>query len=251
MLVEVDKLQEGVVQITLNRPEKRNALSVELLLEFKIALKAHLHDSRIVLIRGAGQGFCAGLDLKEAAELPLQEHLGSTLRDCLILLAEASCITIAAVQGCVLAGGLGLALSCDLCIADETAFFGLPEARRGLVPSLILPILELRLQRSYLNELILLGENVNADRALEMEMINRVVKTGDLESSISELIRLALLSAPGAVSQTKQQLAQQREKSLVSKIHEAYQSHCTMREADEAAEGIRAYHEGRSPHWSR
>jgi len=251
MLVEVKKLRDGVVQITLNRPEKRNALNVALLQELKKALKTHLQDSRIVILRGAGQGFCGGLDLNEARELPMQEHLGSTLRDCLILLAEAPSITIAAVQGCVLAGGLGLALSCDLCIADETAFFGLPEARRGLVPSLILPILELRLQRSYLNELILLCETIKADRALEIEMINRVVNAGNMENSLSELIQTALLSAPGAVAQTKRQLALQREKSLVVKIHEAYQSHCSMREAQEADEGISSYNEGRPPHWAR
>lgn len=251
MLVEVKQLQEAVVEITLNRPDKRNALSVELLQDFKKALKTHINDSRVLILRGAGKGFCAGLDLHEASEVPLQEHLGTTLRDCLIMLAEAPCITVAAVQGCVLAGGLGVALSCDLCVAEENAFFGLPEARRGLVPSLILPVLQQRVQRTHLHELIFLGETINAERALEIGMVNRVVKTGDLESSMLGLIQNALLSAPGAVTQTKRQLAQKGGKSLVEQIREAYQSHCSMREAKEADEGICSYKEGRPPHWVR
>jgi methylglutaconyl-CoA hydratase len=248
MLVQVEKIRDSVVKITLNRPEKRNALSIALLRELKTALKEHLHQNRVVILAGAGKVFCAGLDLAEANEVPFQEHLGSTLRDCLILLAEAPCITIAAVHGAAIAGGAGFAAACDICIADENAQFSFPETRRGLVPSLIMPLLKQKLSRTHLNELVYLCESISAARAAEIGLINRT--TRNLETDLAETVSLALLSAPGAVTQTKRLLDELDDSTLVREIQQAYHSHTSMREAEEAMEGVSAFLQGRSPKWT-
>lgn len=245
MLVQVEEVQKSVVKIILNRPEKRNALSIALLKELRKALEDTLGKNRVVILAGRGSVFCAGLDLVEAREVPFQEHLGATLKECLILLTQAPSITIAAVQGAAIAGGGGLAAACDLCVAEESAVFGFPEARRGLVPSLIMPILMRKLRQADLNELIYLCENISAKKALEIGLINGV---GSLEQMLQERIKQALLSAPGAIAETKKLIAQYD--GLKDKIEKAYHSHCSMREADEAIEGVKAFMENRAPSWT-
>src|SRR6266498_2340399 len=136
--------REGqVTTLTLNRPDKRNALNVELLEEFCAGIAAAESDAsqRVLVLRGAGAVFCSGLDLAEAAQperaIASAELVGKALR----ALATTRLITIAAVQGAAIAGGAGLMSACDFAVATRDAKFGYPEVRRGLVPALIMTFL--------------------------------------------------------------------------------------------------------------
>lgn len=249
MEIEVNKRSEAVVEITLNRPEKRNALSVALLEELSEALEAELSCNRLVILKGNGLIFCAGLDLKEALEIATIDKLGTALCNVLIQLVSAPAITVAAVQGAALAGGAGLMAGCDLCIAETGAQIGFPEAKRGLVPSLITPILDLQVQRRHLNELFYLGDSITAERAYEIGLVNEVTPKGGIDEALDRLVSRTMQVAPNTVMHTKRILDQEGGKPLAEKILSAYKEHTLMKGTDEAKEGVAAFIEKRAPSW--
>lgn len=247
--------QSGVTTIiTLNRPERRNALSLELMSALCRAIDEANADAtrRAIILRGAGEGFCAGLDLKEAQARGSHESSAKSVAIMLKTVHESRLPTIAAVHGHAMAGGAGLMAACDLAVAASGTKIGYPEVRRGLVPALVSTLLRHQIGERHLRELFLAAEPITAERAHEMGLINRVV-SGGADQVLDEALKLATSigeGAPGALAATKRLLAQLKPATLDQDLEMALAYHEKARTGDEATEGIAAFTEKRKPKWS-
>jgi methylglutaconyl-CoA hydratase len=241
--------------ITLNRPERRNALTIELIEQLLAGIDSANADAtcRAVIVRGAGESFCTGMDLKEAQRAGGHETIARAVTSMLLKVHTSPLVTIAAVHGHAMAGGAGLMTACDLAVASKGALIGLPEVRRGLVPALVSTLLRRQLGERRLRELLLLADPITADRALEWGLINRVVADVSSDGVLNGALALAhalAMGAPGALASTKALLAELRGASLNDELARALAYHDQARGSAEAAEGIAAFVEKRAPKWS-
>src|SRR3954469_2581738 len=178
-VVLVEKRSAHLTVVTLNRPERRNALSLQMLTELISAIKmaSDQPEERILILRGAGAAFCTGLDLKEASDHTKAHATADLVAKALIALSETRLVTIAAVHGAAVAGGAGIMSACDYVVAAAKTKFGYPEVRRGLVAGLVMTFLRRQLRERDIRELLLGSDLIGAERALEMGLINRVLAT--------------------------------------------------------------------------
>lgn len=205
----------GVMTLTLNRPDKKNALSIALIAELKAAIeRANLaSDVVIVALRGAGKDFCAGLDLNELLEsadlAPEQnEQRAWDLGEVFVNLRAMPKVTVAVVEGRCLAGGCGLATACDLVFAKDGAQFGYPEINRGFVPAMVMTMLRRLVGEKIAFDLAATGRVLAADEALRLGLISRVFPGDGFDATVrEELAKMAALSA-SALALTKQQFYQ-------------------------------------------
>jgi methylglutaconyl-CoA hydratase len=204
-VVLIEKKAPQITVITLNRPERRNALTIPLLNELIAAIKVASDEphERVLILRGAGAAFCTGLDLKEAADRRKAHMSAELVAKTLITLSQADLITIAAVHGAALAGGAGLMSACDFVIAAEGTKIGYPEVRRGLVAGLVMTFLRRQLGERNIRELLFGSELIDAQRAREIGLINRVVPTDQLMNEAQKFADSVLQGAPTALLQTK------------------------------------------------
>ena len=204
-VVLVEKQTPQVTLVTLNRPERRNSLTIELLNELVAAVKvaSDQPDERILILRGAGAAFCTGLDLKEAADQKKAHATAEMVAKTLITFAETRLVTIAAVHGAAVAGGAGIMSACDFVVAAEKTKIGYPEARRGLVAGLVMTFLRRQVRERSLRELVLGGELIDAARALEIGLVNRVVPPDEVMNEAQKFADSVLQGAPGAIANTK------------------------------------------------
>jgi methylglutaconyl-CoA hydratase len=200
----------GILTVTLNRPDKRNALSAEMIERLHEAVERADLDSdvRVVLVRGAGKDFCAGADLDEllaSADRPAEENEKSALRLGRLFQAirELPKPVVGMVQGRALAGGAGLATACDLVMASKSAQVGYPEIQRGFVPAMVMTLLRRLAGEKLAMDLVLTGRVLSAEEALAAGLVCRVVPDADLERETTGVaIRLAA-SSPSALALTK------------------------------------------------
>src|SRR5436853_3367665 len=152
----VEKQSPQITIVTLNRPERRNSLTLELLTELIVAVEATSKDAaqRVLILRGAGAAFCTGLDLKEAADQTKAHETAEMVAKTLVTLAEARLVTIAAVHGAAVAGGAGIMSACDFVVAAEKTKIGYPEVRRGLVAGLVMTFLRRQVGERNMRELL-------------------------------------------------------------------------------------------------
>src|SRR5256886_7212934 len=185
-VVLIEKQSPQITLLTLNRPERRNSITFELLNELIAAIKvaSDQADERVLILRGAGAAFCTGLDLKEAADEKKAHMTAELVAKTLITLAETRLVTIATVHGAAVAGGAGIMSACDFVIAAERTKIGYPEVRRGLVAGLVMTFLRRQLRERDLRELLLASELITAERAREIGLVNRVVASGELDSVV-------------------------------------------------------------------
>src|SRR3954463_6887442 len=204
-VVLVERKTPQITILTLNRPERRNALSIQLLTELIASIKLASDETRerILILRGAGAAFCTGLDLKEAQDQTKAHATADLVAHLLGALSEVRCVTIAAVHGAAVAGGAGIMSACDYVVAAERTKIGYPETRRGLVAGLVMTFLRRQLRERDIRELLLGGELVDAKRALDMGLVNRVVSRDNVDSEALAFANLVLQGAPNAVIQTK------------------------------------------------
>ena len=249
--VLVEKQTPQITIVTLNRPERRNALTLELLTELCAAIKVASDESqgRIVILRGAGVAFCTGLDLKEAADQEKAQATAEMVANTLIAISQTRLITIAAVHGAAVAGGAGIMSACDFVVAAERTKIGYPEVRRGLVAGLVMTFLRRQVGERNMRELLLASELINAERAKEIGLVNRVVTQDELMSEALKFAASALQGAPGALKQTKQLIDELWLRSVKKDVHLALEYHMEARESAEAREGIAAFNEKRKPKW--
>lgn len=250
-LVVVEHVEPGVALVTLNRPQRRNALSIELLdgLSDTILQLEHDKKQRVVILRGAGPVFSAGLDLKEAADSSLVEQSAASVERALWTIRDTLLIVVAAVHGGAFAGGAGLMAACDIVIATEDAKIGFPEARRGLLPALISGVLVPMVREGDLRELLLVGEPVGSQRALQLGLVQRVVPTEQLLPEAVSVARSVLAGGPQTIRATKMLINRAYRPETLETDESLVESHLAARHSEEAQEGLAAFLEKREPNW--
>ena len=207
---------EGVVAlITLNRPEKRNALNDALIGALKDCLREAdgETDVRVVVITGAGADFCSGADLaalQKISESSVAENLedAQSLMELFTLIRSVRVPVVAAVRGRALAGGCGLATACDLVIAARSARFGYPEVKIGFVPAMVMAILRRNVSEKRAFELITRGDEIDASQAKEMGLVNQVFSEAAFAGEVERYIQRYMKTSKTAVSLTKKLLYQ-------------------------------------------
>lgn len=249
--IKLERKENGTAFLSLNRPEKRNALSVSLLEELCLLTEELSREAemRVLILKGEGPIFCAGLDLQEVADPSFAERSAFLMSRILTDLHEAHYLTIAAVHGAAIAGGAGIMSVCDFTIAAEGTLIGFPEVHKGLIPALVSAVLTQRLLNRDLKELLLLGEFIEAYRAKEMGLIYRIVPIGELIEAALKLANQLLKGAPHALLYTKRLLEEMQGLSFADAIQNGLVVHQQMRQAEEAQEGVQAFLEKRDPVW--
>jgi len=250
-LILGESLETGIVAATLNRPDRRNALSVDLLeqLSARIERLASEPSHRVLILRGAGPVFSAGLDLREAADPALVERSATAIWRALNLLRTSPLVTIAAVQGGALAGGAGVMAACDIVVAADDAKIGFPEARRGLLPALICGALMHKVREGDLRELFLAGEPIDATRAEQVGLVQRVVPAELLQGEALNVARSIIAGGPQTVRQTKALLNAMFQRVRDRPGADLVETHLAARQSDEAREGLAAFVEKRKANW--
>lgn len=250
---------EGVVQLTLNRPQKRNALTREMLAELLARLNeiAELADVRCVVLAANGPVFCAGMDLAQMQETSALPDASIIWRadtqlyhDVVLALFQLAMPTLAVVQGGAVAGGLGLILACDLVLAADSAVFSLPEPKRGITAAIVTPLLVHRTGPAGAALLLLSGATIDARRAQQLGICQTLVEPAQLDASADGLVESILAGAPGALAITKRQLRATTAGSLAVQLAQAAEVSAQARETPEAREGLTAFLEKRAPAWS-
>lgn len=210
------ELDRGVLTLTLNRPDKRNALSGALIdaLATGIANAELDANVRVVCLRGAGKDFCAGADLRElldSADHSLAENEADALRLGRLFLALRALPkpVVAVIQGRALAGGAGLATACDLVVAAESASIGYPEIRRGFVPAMVTTMLRRLVGERVAFDLIATGRVLSASEALELGLVSRVVQEPALQDEATKVLAGLAETSSTALALSKQLLYEQ------------------------------------------
>ncbi len=206
-------LEGGVFTLTLNRPDKRNALDSALIDGLHAALDRAGLDAevRVVVLRGAGKDFCAGADLEELLDSALRtmddnERAALRLGRLFIRMRELPKPVVAVVQGRALAGGAGLATGCDLVMAAAGAQFGYPEIQRGFVPAMVMTMLRRLVGERQAFDLVATGRLLTAADALQLGMVSRVVPDAELEAATAKVIAGLAGSSASALALTKRLL---------------------------------------------
>ncbi|MFO0810162.1 MAG: enoyl-CoA hydratase-related protein [Gemmataceae bacterium] len=244
------------LRLTMNRPDKRNALSRELIAALIAAFERGRDDPtiRCVVLTGAGSVFCAGMDLTELSETIEAERaviwddalrLGR-LFDLIYTLPKP---TIAVVNGAAVAGGAGLVSVCDLAVAVPAAKFGYPEVRRGLVAAMVLPHLMRHVGERSARHLLLTGEMIDAAEALRVGFVNAVVPAEQIDAVTAGWVQSVAEGGPLALAATKDLLRQFSRQAL--SVEEAAQASAAPRLTDECRAGLRAFFSKEAPPWTR
>lgn len=249
---------DGAVRtITLNRPERRNAMTPEMQCELIAAMEeAAASSCRLVVLRGAGDAFCSGLDLSALQTMndkSADEHREDVLRLARLFrtLYELPKPTIAAVHGAAVAGGTGLATICDFTLAVPAAKFGYTEARIGFVPALVSAFLTLQIGDKRARDLLLTGRLFDAAEAHRLGLVNEVIAPEALAERVQTLAQLLAANSPESLAATKRLLAAQHKAWLDAAIDQAVQANVRARETADFREGLAAFLEKRKPVWSK
>ena len=283
-LVAVRIEQTGAtLHICLNRPESRNAMSLQMVAELRQVLQAAEATAgqsdavRVVVLRGAGGHFSAGADLKdmagarmrvmqapvakeglsdgvnvkgEAAADPIAE-VNAAFGELCVAYARTPLAVVAVLEGTVMGGGFGLACVADVAIASETAQFRLPETSLGVVPAQIAPFLVERLGYSQAKRLAVTGGRLDAEQALRLGLVHSVVDTANLQAELNKVLADILACAPGALAATKALMAQARLREPQDLVQPAAAIFSRAAQGPEGMEGISAFMQKRKPQWAQ
>ncbi|GIK76779.1 MAG: enoyl-CoA hydratase/isomerase family protein [Thermoleophilia bacterium] len=245
----------GVATVTLNRPEQRNALSGQMLEELVDAMRRVRDDDdvRAVVLTGAGEkAFCAGADLGGfAADAPLvAKHFSSDrFLELFRLMPRLGKPSLCAANGHVLAGGMGLALSCDLLIAREGITFGTPEINVGAFPYMIMAIIYRNVPRKRVNEMMLLGERISAEQAVEYGIANRVVPAPEFDDSVADWAARLASKSPVLMRLGHDAMYRQQDMALDDALEFLRSQLSLTFSTEDIQEGVRAFFEKRDPQW--
>ena len=241
-------VDQSIARITLNRPDKRNALNDELVSEFKDALEAAARDEtvRVVLVTGAGKDFCSGADLaslQRISQAGVEESMASArvMGELFVEMRRYPRPIIAAVRGRALAGGCGLATACDLILAAESAQFGYPEVNIGFIPAMVMAILRRSVPEKRAFELITRGEVISAKSALEAGMINRVFADDQFESSVESYVAQMAAKSASAVSLAKSLLYHMDGMTFETAIEAGIQLNAITRMTEDCKRGVERF----------
>ena len=253
----VELAYEGAVAtLTLNRPDKRNAISFDLIADLLRALdEVEKSNAQILLLTGAGKAFCSGMDLENLKSLlgrTPQQNLedSQTMVRLFRSLYEFPKITIAAVNGPAIAGGTGLALLCDFTLAAPEAKFGYTEVRIGFVPAIVSTFLLRQVGEKQARDLLLTGRIFGAEEALRLGLINEIVEADKLSVRARELSATLLENSAASLRATKKLLNDHARAELDVQIEAAVRENAAIRSTADFREGISAFLEKRKPVWT-
>jgi methylglutaconyl-CoA hydratase len=241
-------VERGIARITLNRPEKRNALDAELITEVRGAMRSYAHDEnvRVVLITGAGADFCSGADLsglERTFNAGVLDHMADArhMAELFVEMRHHPRPIVAAVRGRALAGGCGLATACDLIIAAESAKFGYPEVNIGFVPAMVMAILRRSLSEKRAFELIVTGEIISAQTAADYGMINSIFADETFDLDVEGFVsRLASKSA-SAITLSKRLLYHMDSMGFEAAIESGVETNAIARMTDDLKRGVEKF----------
>ena len=246
---------DGIATITLNRPDRRNAISYELGADLAAALKAaEASHARVVILTGAGSAFCAGMDLENLKQLigrsdEQTQRDSETMAGMFRSLYEFPKPTIAAVNGAALAGGTGLATLCDFTLAVPEAKFGYTEVRIGFVPGIVSSYLIANVGEKRARDLLLTGRLFGAQEAHHLGLVNEVVPADQLMHRAHELARQLLENSPASLRATKSLLSGYTREKLNRQLALAIRENAAIRQTEDFKEGITSFLEKRKPKW--
>src|SRR5438270_631442 len=242
------ELSDGVARITLNRPEKRNALDGEIVAELKEAFGASAADDacRVVLLTGAGTDFCSGADLanleKTAQNSVLDNMADARLTaDLFEMMRNHPRPIIAAVQGRALAGGCGIATACDIILAAQSAQFGYPEVNIGFVPAMVMAILRRSISEKAAFELVVTGETISAARAHELGLIHRVYLDDQFAAEVTAYAERLALKSASAIMLSKRLLYNMDSMSFEAALEAGVEINAIARMTEDCRKGIERF----------
>jgi len=245
-----------IATITFNRPEKRNALSLQMLDEVVAALgEIESSEAQVAIVTGAGKAFCAGLDLDELKSLTGKSH-AENVEDSRRMarffrrLYDFSKPTIAAVNGAAIAGGAGIATMCDFTLAIPDAKFGYTEVRIGFVPALVSSILVWQVGHKIARDLLLTGRTFDAAEASRYGLVSEIVPPDRLLARATELAAQIMENSPSSVRLTKKLINGFIAESLERQTAQAIEDNAAIRQTADFREGISSFLEKRKPQWS-
>jgi methylglutaconyl-CoA hydratase len=246
----------SIATITLNRPDKRNAISYELIEELLAVLDEVANSpARVLAHTGAGKAFCSGMDLDNLKEL-VGRSPEQNLKDSEIMarlfrsLYDFPRPTIAAVNGAAIAGGCGLATLCDFTLAVLEAKFGYTEVRIGFVPAIVSTFLLRQVGEKYARDLLLTGRIIGTEEAYRIGLINEIVAAEKLIERARELASQLMENSPASLVCTKRLLSDHARVQLDMQIQAAVRENAAIRATKDFREGISSFLEKRKPQWS-
>jgi len=249
-------LEHGIATLTLNRPDKRNAISYELIAELLRALDdVRNSPARVLILTGAGNAFCSGMDLENLKSLigrsPEQNMEDTrTMLSLFRSLYEFPKATIAAVNGAAIAGGTGLALLCDFTLAVPEAKFGYTEVRIGFVPAIVATFLLRQVGEKIARDLLLTGRIFDAEEALRIGLLTQIVPQERLMDRARELAAHLIEGSPLSLAFTKRLLTEHGRAELDAQVETAIRENAGIRATADFREGITSFLEKRKPNWT-
>jgi methylglutaconyl-CoA hydratase len=246
----------AIARITLNRPEKRNAVSFQLIADLLAALdEIEKSSAQVGIITGAGKAFCAGLDLEELKTLLGKSHEqnvqdSTTMARMFRRIYDFPKPLIAAVNGAAIAGGTGIATMCDFTLAVPEAKFGYTEVRIGFVPALVSSILVWQVGHKIARDLLMTGRLFDAAEAHRYGLVNEVVAPEQLMARAEALAQSLLENSPSSVRLTKKLINGFIRESLDRQIAQAVEDNARIRTTDDFREGVSSFLEKRKPKWT-
>lgn len=251
-----DAGDKGVARITLNRPDKRNAISYELIDDLLAALAAcEKSDAEIVIITGAGKAFCSGMDLDNLKAITSRTHQenvkdSQTMAKLFRTIYDFPKPTISAVNGPAVAGGCGIATLCDFTIASRDAKFGYTEVKIGFLPAIVSTFLLLQVGEKQARDLLLTGRIISADEAQRIGLVTEVVDPGKELARAEELAGQLMQNSPASVRATKALLSDFAKRKLDDQIKIAVDENARIRTTKDFREGVTSFLEKRKPKWT-
>ena len=245
--------QDGIARVTLNRPEKRNALDGELIRELKDAMSATASQAecRVVLLTGAGKDFSAGADLaalEKTAQAGILENMDDarSMAELFLIMRRHPRPIIAAVQGRAVAGGCGLATACDIILASESAQFGYPEVNIGFVPAMVMAILRRSISEKAAFELVASGSVVPAARAHELGLIHHVYPDGKFTAEVEAYVARVVAKSQSALMLSKRLLYTMDSLPFEAALEAGVQTNAIARMTEDCRRGVERFLSGHS-----
>ena len=238
--------------VTLNQPERRNALSEELVAGLRAHLATALADARVraIVLTGAGAAFCAGADLKSGGLSGADSAAEHPFVTVLKTIWNAPKPVIGRINGHAFGGGLGLTAASDLTLAADTATFAFSEVRVGVIPAIISVLCIPKLGVQNAMWLFLTGERISAARAAEVGLVHRAVPAAELDKAVDEVNGMVRLGGPNALREAKRLVRRVPTLSLDEGFRETTATSLALFASDEAAEGMGAFVQKRKPRWA-
>ena len=241
------ELTDGVLTVTLNRPDVHNAFNDELIAEAIDVFSTLDTSARAVVLRGTGKNFCAGADLNWMSRMvsyTRDENVrdSSLLAKMYALINECPLPVIGRIQGAAIGGGVGLVAVCDIAIATAASKFGLSEVKLGILPAVISPYVIGKIGESHARALFLTGERFDAERALRIGLVHRVVESDEaLDAAVDETLAQLRTSGPEAVRECKKLIAHVASHELADAIPYTIDAIATRRVSEEGQAGMQAF----------